>query len=119
MKYDDLVRMAAESLQMPIARNTDPRSSHAAASEITHSGARLQQSVQVLLLVIAHPNRTSRELALYGLDRYIIARRLPELEEAGAVIRCGFKICSQGKRVATYWGPSTRAIRAIEKAQRS
>jgi hypothetical protein len=119
MKYDDLLRMATASLQVPIARNTDPRSSHAAAAEITHSSARLRQSVRVLLLVLAHPGRTSRELAEHGLDRYIIARRLPELEEAGAVFRSGFRVCTQGKRVATTWLPTPRAQRAIEKAMGS
>ena len=67
----------------PIARKTDPKTSHEAAHAITESGKRDDQLRQVEALVKAHPGATSLELAQYttALDRYAIARRLPELED--------------------------------------
>lgn len=63
----------------PIARRTDPVSSHKAAERITRT-VRSEQKRRVLGAVRLYPGRTSRELAEQcGLDRYMVARRLPEL----------------------------------------
>src|SRR5262249_60546773 len=65
----------------PIARPTDPASSHDAAREIERSGRRVAQCEAVLETVKRHPRRTSLELSrLSQLDRYTVSRRLPELE---------------------------------------
>jgi hypothetical protein len=71
-----------EPARTPIARATDPKTSHQAAEAVTASGKRDEQIQQVLELVKAHPGSTSLELAQHTkiLDRYAIARRLPELE---------------------------------------
>jgi hypothetical protein len=69
------------------ARHTDPSSSRAAADVVSRGIAGHQQR-QAAAAVRACPGRTSCELSIEtGLDRYMLARRLPELLEAGAVIR--------------------------------
>jgi predicted transcriptional regulator len=89
---------------MPIARNTDPASSHMAACEITATGARGQQQRIVFRAVVENPGRTSRELAaLCPLDRYQVARRLPELEEVCMVKKGPARECEVGKRLAVTW----------------
>ena len=122
-EYENVVnqlrRQIIISLEAQIARESDPISSHLAADEITRSGARVRQLVAVLILVCQHPGKTSLELAQYGLDRYIIARRLPELERSGTVERGGFTLCSVGSRTAIKWMPSAEAIATVEDARKS
>lgn len=73
---------------MPDARRTDPSSSHAAAASVAATGVARNQQLRALAAVKALPGRTSAELAReQGLDRYMLARRLPELLRDGAVIR--------------------------------
>ena len=87
-----------------IARRCDPRSSQLAAAETTRSGRRDAQAQMVLSLVRLWQGRTSRELAEGArVDRYIVARRLPELERLGLVRRGEMRICSIGHRLATTW----------------
>lgn len=94
------------ALEVPIARQDDPEASHLAAEEITASGRRESQMRVVLDLVCLHPGSTSLELSRFGaLDRYIIARRLPELEDGGLVLRGEQRICKAGNRLATIWFP--------------
>lgn len=91
-------------LNTPIARRSDPATSHAAAKEITESGARGRQHQEVLELVKAHPKLTSRELAVFSqLDRYILARRLPELEAAGLVRKGEARECGVSGFKAVTW----------------
>lgn len=101
--------MTQLSLTTPIARSSDPTSSHAAAAAITRDGTRGEQAAQVLAALLRHPGMTSRELAhLAGLDRYVVARRLPELAQAtpprarkgeGADAR----YCQRSGRLACTW----------------
>ena len=79
----------------PIARGDDPASSHLAAEQVTKSGIRRAQKIEILRAVAEHPERTSKELTGYlpvGFDRYVTARRLPELERDGLVYREGRKL---------------------------
>ena len=93
-----------EALASPIARRSDPEPSNLAAGEITASGARENQLHAVLELVRQFPRKTSLELSRYSeLDRFCIARRLPELEHGGLVSKCGVRTCEVGKRRATIW----------------
>jgi hypothetical protein len=86
------------------ARKSDPPSSKAAAREITDSGERDRQMREVLALVIGNPGCTSLELSRRSsLDRYQIARRLPELERESAVHRGQIRRCRIGKRPAVTW----------------
>jgi len=62
------------------ARKTDPQSSKRAAREIEKSGVLRGQRKLALDLVKQYPGKTSKELSQLGtLDRYQLARRLPEL----------------------------------------
>lgn len=70
------------------ARTGDPASSHAAADRMEKSGAMGEQMRAVLRLVLEYPGLTSKMLAEASngaLDRYQIARRLPDLEARGVV----------------------------------
>lgn len=53
------------------------------------------------------PGKTSLELATCArMDRYVLARRLPECESAGAVRRGQGRRCSVSGRLAvTWWTP--------------
>jgi hypothetical protein len=64
-------------------RNSDPVSSRTAISieQVT------KQRTKVYLALKDHPNTTSKELAaICGLDRHMVAKRLPELRETGHVV---------------------------------
>jgi len=86
----------------PAARRTDPESSHRVAEQHTRSGRRASQQDQAHAAVRAAPGRTSFELAL---DRYMLARRLPECETAGRVRRSTMRICTVTGRLAMTWVP--------------
>lgn len=88
----------------PIARSTDPETSHLAAAEVTKSGKRATQQHECLKGVKRYPGRTSAELAAaLHIDRYIVARRLPELREAGKVMNGPARPCGQTRRKAITW----------------
>ncbi len=77
-----------------MARHDDPPSSRAAADHVVESGAAGRQAEDAVALVRQYPGRTSAELAelsnldrFHSLDRYQLARRLPELYRAGLVSR--------------------------------
>jgi DNA-binding MarR family transcriptional regulator len=74
-----------------LARTTDPETSHEAAAELVDSGKHQIQKAKVYNALL-WCNRaqqlapTSAELARHsGLDRYLVARRLADLEKAGLV----------------------------------
>ncbi len=96
----------------PISRWTDPESSHRAGQELIESGAHAAQKNAVLALVRAKPDSTSAELADLAeragvpLDRYAVARRLPDLEKDGKVCRSGMRDCRVSGRRAVTWGLS-------------
>lgn len=70
------------------ARTSDPDSSHHAARKMIDSGALGRHAAIVLAVVRRFPRLTSAELASRcELDRYQVARRLPELEAQDLVER--------------------------------
>lgn len=72
----------------PRAATRDPLSSHAAADAMERSGRLWRQLDRVLAAVRATPGLSSGELAArHGLDRHMVARRLPDAERAGLVRR--------------------------------
>ena len=80
----------------PMARRSDPESSHVAATRLEASGQLGKARSEALVLVRRHPYRTARELAAIaypddelGADRCFrrIGRRLSELRTAGLVER--------------------------------
>jgi len=89
----------------PIAANVDPITSHLAAAEITSNGTRDTQKRAVLNALLEEPlNITSMELARrMGVDRHMVAKRLPDLEDDGLVERQPERNCSVTKRKAITW----------------
>jgi hypothetical protein len=86
----------------PRARNTDPTTSHEAADAIKASGDLGRQQQAVLAAVRRWPGLTSLELgARMSLDRWAVARRLPELE--GIHVRKGEPRVVNGRRHVTWW----------------
>lgn len=103
----DLFAMPPRRVETPIARRSDPASSHLAAAEVTASGKRQQQIGLVIDLVRKFPGLTSMELAgMSGEDRYMIARRLPEALTAGAIRKGEQRTCSFTGRLALTWWPA-------------
>lgn len=94
----------ARIVQTPIARASDPLSSHLAADHITKTGGRAHQQNQAAEAVKQFPGRTSFELAMRtGLCRFALARRLPECETAGRVRKGPMRTCSVTGRKAHVW----------------
>jgi DNA-binding MarR family transcriptional regulator len=93
---------------MPRARRTDPSSSHDAASAVARSGIAKAQCSSVLAALRRYKHRTSNELAHdSGIDRYIVARRLPELRKRNLVNCSGEaqkrKDHYSGRDAMTWW----------------
>lgn len=88
------------------ARRTDPVSSHLAAERVETIGKAQAQRIEALSAVARHPGRTSAELSeLTTVDRYVLARRLPELR-AESRVRNGESLgyCSvTGRQALTWW----------------
>ena len=93
----------------PIARSTDPSSSHEAAAFVTAVGARAAQQRLAAQAVAAYPGCTALELsAKSGICRYVLNRRLPECETHGAVVRGHIRRCNaskSGRSAVTWWPP--------------
>ena len=88
----------------PRARNSDPVSSHLAAMHITATGEKRSQQRTALAAVQKNPYKTSFELSLVcPLERHQIARRLPELEEAGFIKKGIIRRCAVGGRKSVTW----------------
>ena len=71
-----------------LARRTDPRSSHAAAKKMVDTGAIRGQALTTHNALKRYPCNTTKTLAdVSGLDRYMLARRMPDLWKAGLALR--------------------------------
>lgn len=90
-------------IETPAARNSDPISSHLAAARVTSNGSRAHQRNQASRAVQLFPGYTSQELCtLTHLDRYMLARRLPE---CSTVTKGAMRACSITGRLAVTWWP--------------
>ncbi len=89
----------------PLAATADPLSSHLAAAEVTSSGRRASQKREIVTWLRGQSRPlTSMEIAhAAGLDRYMVARRLPDLERDGLVERCPMRDCAVSGRPAITW----------------
>ncbi len=88
------------------ARSTDINTSRAAYEHVVSSGQQAAQQDQAAGAVTSHPGMTSNELSQATcLDRYMLARRLPELLKDGRVWRGPNKPCSVSGRTACTWWP--------------
>lgn len=90
----------------PIARATDPETSHVAASEHTNNGRRAAHAERILAVVRAHPGWTYREIArlVPELEAVEVQRRLADLADLGRVVRGEARACKVSGRPAQTWG---------------
>ena len=86
------------------ARNSDIGTSHESGAEITHSGKRRTDMMQVHSAVCKWPGRTARELAeVSGLPHTQCHKRLADLKNAGVVYQGEKTTCAISKRSAMRW----------------
>lgn len=106
LAFGDLFPSLPRRIETPIARASDPETSHLAGDAITASGRRAHQQAQTVAAIRAFPGRTMQELAeLTGLDRYVLGRRVSECETAGLVRRLPKRQCAITGRMAEPWEP--------------
>ena len=92
-------------LEFPMARASDPVTSHAAADRATDSGLIKTQRAAVLRQVRLTPGSTASEIAraIGHATNHVSCRRLPELETKGLVKRGAPRVCRvTGYRAATW-----------------
>lgn len=88
------------------ARATDVGTSHEAAHHLIASCQQAVQQDRAAKVVQQHLGLTSMELArATGHDRYMLARRLPELLEGGRAWRGPKKLRDTSGRSACTWWP--------------
>lgn len=86
----------------PVARMTDPYSSHLAAAAVTPT--RAEQQRFVLAAIRRYPGRTSAELAAeLHWCRHAFARRAPELRSAGLVKNGPCRACEVTGQKSLVW----------------
>tara|TARA_R110000850_G_C9996087_1_gene467957 strand:+ start:9743 stop:10030 length:288 start_codon:yes stop_codon:yes gene_type:complete len=92
------------NIQTQAARNTDPITSHEAATEITESGERRTQVKRVVEMVEENQGRTAAELAVVNnVCRYMLARRLADATDI-YVMKGDKRKCSvAGRNAVTWW----------------
>ena len=101
------------------ARADDPATSWEAAERNEKSGKTRQQQNVTAQAVADRPGLTSAELSkVTGLCRYMLARRLPEVERQGRVKRGDVRVCSATGYKAATWTPevSTMPLVRIERS---
>lgn len=96
--------------QTPASHLNDPESSYEAEQHMNASGKRQAQQKTTLEAVRHHAGKTSAELAAAtGLDRAMLARRLPELEPQ--YVSKGVKVkCKINNTQAVTWWPVMKLV---------
>lgn len=98
-------RQPPRDAAVSLSRRSDPATSRLAASETVESGRLGVQKAAVLAALREHTGSTSAELAQRsGLDRYLVARRLPDLRRDGLVVAGQARHCMASGRLAVTWG---------------
>ena len=98
----------------PNSRAADPVTSHEAGEEITANGKRAEQADTVLAMLRTRPGLTAAELAeQFRADRYMVARRLPDLRDAGQANNGSLqnptkRRCRVSGKLALLWFPEAR-----------
>ena len=90
--------------EYPLSRNRDPVTSFKAADKLAKSGKYLTQKEAVLEALRRNNGATSAELAAYmGVDRYLTARRLPDLERDALVTKGLERECKVTEDACVTW----------------
>lgn len=89
-----------------LARATDSSGSHEAAASIVRSGRHAAQKDRTEAAVRRYPGMTSMQLAqATGMDRYMVARRLPDLAKEGRAHRGAKARCPISNITVCTWWP--------------
>lgn len=89
-----------------LARTTDSSGSHEAAASIVRSGRHAAQKDRTEAAVKRYPGMTSMQLAqATGMDRYMVARRLPDLAKEGRAHRGAKVLCPISNITVCTWWP--------------
>ena len=104
----------------PMARSTDPETSHQATRDYKLSERRLQ----VLKILADHPGLTSGEISRYFYRRHQALgircaaetphKRLPELEVMDLVLRCAPRRCRDSGQSATTWALTDKGLEVMD-----
>jgi len=87
-----------------LSRTTDPGSSRKAAVALTESGRASDQRSVVYGALREHPGCTSAELAeAMGVDRFMVARRLPDLRRLEQAVNGPERTCNVNHTRAITW----------------
>ena len=90
----------------PLARNTDPMTSHQAAEDAAKSGRVVSHIDRIVSAIKEHPGKTSAELAqITGLERHEAARRTSDAHALAMVVKGRARKCSLSNRNAMTWWP--------------
>lgn len=94
----------------PLARNTDPATSHLAAQEVREQLAGLR--LRTYEFVRNHKGKIARELTTLAGDKdaRTINRRLNELEKAGLIYRGEERRCEITGRLCATWWPTDMCV---------
>lgn len=93
-----------KKFDQPLSHRGDPVSSYKAGNRALRSRKIRGQTQAVLEALKRHPNTTSAELArLADLDRYAVARRLPNLAHRGLAERGPERMCSVCRCPCVTW----------------
>lgn len=89
---------------MSHSKRNDPSTSWDAGDDF-HESIKPEYHYQLIQEVFkTNGPMTSAEISmLCDLDRYQVARRLPEMERRNSVIRAGIRVCSVKKRKSVVW----------------
>lgn len=89
---------------IPLSARNDPHTSFVAAEELAASGKYGRQKAAVLAMLKRWNGSTSAELARrMGVDRYLTARRLPDLEREGLAVQGPARRCTVTGRACVTW----------------
>jgi CRP-like cAMP-binding protein len=88
------------------ARNTDPSTSHVAASAVEATGTAISQRERCLMAAYDKPGSTAGEIAMVvGLDRHTVSKRLPELRERNLICNGTSRLCQVRDTLMMTWWP--------------
>lgn len=97
------------------ARSRDSATSHAAAKRVNRKGWARTQAARVLRALHSLPGATRLELAeAMNADRYMVARRLPDLREIGLVENGPDRRCRVCGDETLTWVVTDAGVRALD-----
>lgn len=98
----------------PIAKKTDPTTSHKGARSVTRSGRRINQISFCLRLVINNPGSICDELGeISGLGYRKVSKRLSDLKNLGLIEQCGERQSLESNHSQLRWWPAGQVPKKV------